>query len=286
MSTANVDARPSPIALSASGTRPELAVLIALPLALLVAAASLGGIVLPATYARETANWAAQGVGQDWADLLLAVPWLAIAGVLARSGSRRALLLLGGGFFYTLYEFAIYAFAVHFNALFLVYCAVLGLSAFGLAGVAAILWNEDARGWYSGPVPTRAVGIFLTAVGVLFSLLWLAEIVPALARGTVPRSVMEAGAATNPVHVIDLSVVLPVHIIAGISLLRRRPLGYALAPIVLGFGVLMAASIAGLMLVMRHRGFETSWAVFGGMALVILASVAALTALLRPLRRA
>jgi hypothetical protein len=275
---------PASIAVSRQRGRPELAILLAFPLALLVAAASLGGIVLPATYARETANWAAQGIGQDWVDLLFAVPWLITSAVLAASGSRRALLLLAGGCFYTLYEFTIYAFAVHFNALFLVYCAAVGLSLFALAGIAAMLWKEDPARWYAGPVPTRSIGIFLTAVGVLFGAAWLAEILTALVHGTVPASVAEAGAATNPVHVIDLSVVLPLHVIAGVSLLRRRPLGFALAPIVLGFGVLMAASIAGLMVVMHHRGFPTSRAVFGGMCLVSAASAAALGALLRRLR--
>jgi hypothetical protein len=265
-------------------SRPELAIMLAFPLALVVAAASLAGIVGPLTYQHETANWAAQAVGQDWADLLLAVPWLVVTGLLAMSGSRRALLLLAGGCAYTLYEFTIYAFAVHFNALFLVYCAALGLSGFTLAGIAALLWSEDPQGWYDGPIPARTIGFFLTALGVLFAATWLGEIVPALARGAIPRSVGEAGVPTNPVHVIDLAVVLPLHIIAGVALLRRRPLGFALAPVVLGFGVLMAASIAGLMLVMSHRGFAVSGVAIGALVLVSLASGLALAALLRRMR--
>jgi hypothetical protein len=261
-------------------THPELSVVLTFPLALLVAAASLAGLMLPATYARETANWAAQAVGQDWVDLLVAVPWLVVTGLLAMAGSRRGLMLLAGGLAYTLYEFAIYTFSVHFNGLFLVYCAALGLSAFGLAGVTSILGSGDPTA-RSALLPTRTVGIFLTAVGVVFAATWLADIVPALVHGTVPRSLQDAGTPTNPVHVIDLSVVLPLHVIAGVSLLRRRPAGFVLAPVLLGFGVLMSASIAGLVLVMRHRGFEGSWGVFGAMVLVCLASAGALTAWLR-----
>ncbi len=253
----------------------------AFALALLVTVASLGGILLPSTYARESANWAAQGVGQDWADLLFAVPWLVVSGALARSGSRRALLLLGGGFLYTLYAFVLYAFAVHFNALFLIYCAALGLSVFGLGGVAVVLFGEPAEPWRAGPAVTRAIGVFLMAVGGLFAAAWLADIVPALVHGTVPATVAEAGTATNPVHVLDLSVVLPLHIVAGLSLARRRPLGQTLAPVILGFGVLMAASIAGLMLLMHQRGFPISWIAVGGMLFLTGVSAAALTALLR-----
>jgi hypothetical protein len=37
---------------------------------------------------------------------------------------------------------------VHFNSLFLVYCAALGLSAFGLLTLLLGLLGEDARRWY------------------------------------------------------------------------------------------------------------------------------------------
>src|SRR5262252_1287924 len=102
-----------------------LPIVAAYPLAALVVLASIGGLLVDDVYARESANWAAQGVGQDWVDLVVAVPWLVLSGIFAQRGSRAALLLLAGGLVYTLYEFVIYALALHFNALFLVYCAVL-----------------------------------------------------------------------------------------------------------------------------------------------------------------
>jgi hypothetical protein len=264
--------------------RPPFSVVAAtFPLALLVAIASVGGILIPAGYARETANWTAQAVGQDWVDLVFAVPWLIVTGIGAMRGSRRALLLLAGGFAYTAYEFVIYAVAIHFNALFLVYCAALGLSVLALTRTLATVLKHDPSSWYGGRVPTRIAGGFLIAVGTLFGLLWLSEIVPALARGAVPSSIAETGLFTNPVHVIDLSVVLPAHIICGIWLLRRRPPAYAIAPIILSFGVLMALSIAGMMVVMRIRHAEANLVVAGAMAVVAIASAAILVAFLRPL---
>ncbi|HXI55738.1 MAG TPA: hypothetical protein VNO55_06750 [Polyangia bacterium] len=261
----------------------ETAVVAAFPLALLVAVASLGGIFSAATYARETANWAAQGIGQDYFDLFVAVPWLAISAGLALRGSRRALFLLAAGYLYTIYEFVIYAFAVHFNALFLVYCATLGLAVFALAGITALLVRRDAARWYAPVIPRRTAGIFLVAVGVLFGAAWLGEILAAIAHGTAPRSVLEAGAATNPVHVLDLAVILPLHLVAGVALLRRRQVGHLLAPVLLAFGVLMAGSIVALMFVMRRRGFEVSGAVLGGMAAVATASAVVLVLLVRRL---
>jgi hypothetical protein len=244
---------------------------------------SLTGVAHPGIYSRETANWAAQAVGQDWVDLLLAVPWLAITAVAASRGSRRGLLLLAGGLGYAVYELVIYAFALRFNALFLAYCAALGLSICSLVSILHKLLQEDVPGWLS-TAPVRGSGIFLVAVGVCFVLLWLSEIVPALAHGTVPASVAEAGVPTNPVHVLDLSLVLPAHIAGGLLLLRKHPLGYVAGPVLLAFGVLMAASIAGMVIVMFVRGVVASTSVAGAMAVLSVVSAAFLARLLRALR--
>ena len=88
-------------------------------MAVLLAAISLGGL-LSSAYARETPAWAAQAIGQDWFDVLIAAPWIAICGAAARRGSYRWGVLLAGGYGYVVYELLIYAFAVHFNVLFLV----------------------------------------------------------------------------------------------------------------------------------------------------------------------
>lgn len=273
---------PSPARTEQHRVRHSLAITAAFPLTLLTVAASLGGILLPTTYARETANWAAQGFGQDWVGLLVAVPWLVIAAFSALRGSHRGVLLLAGGYSYAAYQLAIYAFAIHFNSLFLIYTTALGLSVFAFAGLAVVLAKPDSRFGYGERVPVRLAGGFMIAVGLVFAALWLAEIVPALVQGTVPRSVQTAGLFVNPVHVIDLSVVIPAHVACGVLLLRRRPIGYAFAPVVLSFDVLMAASIAGMMIVMRLQGAaDAPLGVIGGMIALAGASTAVLMAYLR-----
>lgn len=268
-----------------SSTDPErrrtAAVIAAFPLAVLMTVASLGGLLIPSLYVRESANWAAQAIGQDWMDLLLAVPWLAVTGVLALRGSPRGLLLLAGGLLYAVYTFVIYALGMHFNAMFLVYCAALGVSFFALGGVALSVLDEESTTRHPAKVPARTAGYFLVAIGVLFGVAWLSEIVPAIFWNTVPATIAEAGTPTNPVYVIDLSVILPLHLATGIALLRGRPIGSLLAPVVLAFGVLMALSIAGMMVVMRIRGVEASLGVAAGMTVIALMSGAVLLLLLR-----
>jgi hypothetical protein len=262
-------------------TAMRAAACISLPLALLVAFASLGGIVMPATYARETASWAAQGVGQDWANLVLVVPWLIGAAIFTLRGSRRAVLLLGAALVYTLYSYVIYAFAVHFNALFLIYCVVLGLAFFTLLLLLRAFLEVDVSRWYDDRAPVKTAGILQIVVALVFGGLWLSEIVPAMLAGGVPASLTEGGFFTNPVHVLDLSILLPALAMSGYLLLRRHSTGYLLAPILLGFAVLMAAAIAGMIVMMARRGI----AIDPGSALVLaamsLASAIVLAALLR-----
>ncbi len=249
---------------------------------LAVGVASLGGIASPSTYAQETTSWAAQGLGQDWVNLLLVVPWTTAAALFTLRGSRRAELLLGGALVYSLYSYVIYAFAVHFNALFLVYCAALGLSFFALVLLLADGLAQDARGWFARAVPVRSASLLLIGVALLFGGMWLAQVIPALARGGAPEGLAEVGLVTNPVHVLDLSIVLPGLVVAAVALWRGQPLGYLLVPILLGFSVLMAAAIAGMIVAMYLRGVASD--VTGSVMLAVVA-VAAAAVLVRMLRQ-
>lgn len=246
---------------------------LAFALAVLFALASLGNIVLPAAYARETASWAAQGFGQDWIDLFLAAPLLAVAAVFARRGSRRAALVLGGAIGYTAYSLVLYSFAMHFNPLFLVYAVGLGVAFFGLVSLVGAYGRERPETWVRGPRGIdRAAGGFSVLLGLAFYALWLAEVIPALASGTPPASLAEVGLITNPVQVLDIGIVLPAFIVGGVALIRRRPLGYWLVPVMLTLAVLMDAALIGMDVSMAARGVPG-----GGQRIGIFAVMGALS---------
>ncbi|KAB2902216.1 MAG: hypothetical protein F9K40_07820 [Kofleriaceae bacterium] len=265
--------------MSRESTSAGFAYAAAIPVAVSLALVSLGGLLLPDAYAREQPAWTAQAVGQDWFDLVVAAPWIAWCGLRARSGSGRWRILLAGGYAYAVYEMLIYAFAVHFNALFLLYCATLGLAGYALAAIAIDL---SAHTITVERRRARQAGAFLVLVGVAFGAMWLAEDLPAALRGEPAASLAETGLLTNPVHVIDYAFVLPAHVIAGVLLWRQRRAGALFGAVVLAFGVLMAASIGGMMLVIRLSGDPAPVAVIAAMFAVAAATATLLVRLRVP----
>ncbi len=261
-----------------------LPAILSLPLAALTAVSSFAGAFLPGTYAREAPVWAAQAIGGDRVNLLVFAPILALAAVFTLRGSRRFALLLGGALLYSAYTFVTFAFAVHFGRLFLVYCAELGLTFYALTGLAVAFHDTDVSSWFSDRTPARLAGGFLILLAAVFYILWLSEDLPAIVAGTAPRSLTDAGLLTNPVHVIDLALVLPALLAAGISLLRRRSFGYWFAPIALSYIVLQALAIVGMVAEMARQkaaGDMTAAWFLGAIAIVAAAVLAALLAQLK-----
>jgi hypothetical protein len=234
-------------------TRCRLPALLSIPLAILLAVGALGGILLPAVYAREHPHWAAQGVGQDWADLVFAAPLLAFSAFFTLRGSRVFTLLLAGTLSYALYSLVLYAFFVHFGPLFLVYTWALGLAFFALVTLVCELRGGDMRAWFGPDAPVRFAGGVAVLLGGAYYALWLSEVIPTLVSGAPLKSAADIGFVTNPVQVLDLGIVLPAFVVAGVALFRRRPLGYWLAPTMLGFGVVMNVALVAMTISVAAR---------------------------------
>jgi len=218
--------------------------------------------------------WAAQGLGQDWVDLLLVAPLLVVTAGLTLKGSRVAVLLLAGTCTYALYSMVLYAFFVHFGPLFLAYAWGLGLAFYGVVTLASALGADDVEGWFDVGAPVRVSGWYCVALGALFCALWMSEVLPALAAGTPPGSAEAAGLITNPVEVLDLGIVLPAFIVGGVALVRRRRLGYWLVPAMLAFGVVMDVALVGMVLSMNARGLGDG----GGPPLPVFLAMTVVTA--------
>lgn len=233
--------------------RPKAVLAFTLPLVGLLVLSSLAGLLHPELYGKETADWLAQTTAQDMIDLLLVVPVVTLAGLYLYRGERLAAPVWGGTMLYLVYTFLIYCFTVHFNRLFLAYTTILGLSAYGLI----YYCRFAARIPILGFVPEngrRYVGGYFMVIAVLFSLLWLADVVPAVWTDQVPAAILTAGLVTNPVQVLDLSFLLPGVFVVGLLLRRNHPIGLLLAPALLIFFIQMDITIAVIFLAQRAAG--------------------------------
>ncbi len=223
------------------------------PIAALLAIASGGGLFISEIY-RDAPYFAAQAVGQDLISLAVVLPLLIISAILASRGSRRARLVWLGGLTYLVYTYMVAAFDVRFNSLFLVYVALMGCSFYALIGGIVTANMAEIKACFTEKTPVKALSIYLAVLAVLFYFLWLAEVVPALLAGTIPKSIQDNGTPTNAVHVLDMALVLPAFGIAAVSLWRKQALGYTLAGVLLSYGVLLILAVLSMAVFMIRAG--------------------------------
>ena len=139
--------------------------------ALLVLIASSAGLFLNSLYARETMSWTVQTFGQDIANLV-AVVALFIAAYFVNKGSVKAFLVWIGVLLTLLYAYIIYAFDIHFNSLFLVYVAIVGLSFYTLVGSMIHIHLDSLQPYFAANITARPTSLSIEIF--LPSLSWLA----------------------------------------------------------------------------------------------------------------
>ena len=175
--------------------------------------------------------------------LVLGVPLL-IGSLLAEDQwPRWALIARLGALSYLAYNGFMLLSATPFNSLFLVYCAALSSTAFGLG--LQLMHARPAAVEERLPMPAaRIVGGYILAIVVLNTLVWLRTIVPAMVADDPTSFLAGTGIATNPVFVQDLVFWLPGAAVIGWLSWTRRPYGALLAGSYLVFGLLESIGVA------------------------------------------
>src|SRR3954453_3303310 len=134
--------------------------------------ASIGGLAVHGLYTDDT-TWATAALrGGDLVTLVLIVPGLIAATLLARRGSVRALLVWGGLLGYGVYNFAFYVFGAAFNDLFLLHVIAFSASVFALIAWATQLDTAAIARRFDVRTPHRAVAVLLIALAAVFATLW------------------------------------------------------------------------------------------------------------------
>ena len=206
----------------------------------LMVVASAIGLLVHGVYHEEP--WGREALrGGDLTTLVLAAPILSTSLILVRRGSRKALVVWLGALAYGVYDFAYYAFGAAFNDVFLLHVALLTLSIWALAlGVAGI----DAQAVADALNPGRSsrwVGGFLALVGAILGGLWIVlsirfAITGALMADLPPRGI-------HLVFAIDLSLLAPALVVAGVLCWRRKTIGVVFAGVMTVMGALYQVNL-------------------------------------------
>jgi len=222
-----------------------------IPIAILAAIAAGSGLFVEGLY-RDTTSFVAQAIGQDLVTLVVALLTLITSAILAGRESQRARLIWLGVLAYLVYTYAIAAFNVRFNPLFLVYVALLGCSLYALIGGLATTNLRGIKARFTEKTPVKAVSTFLAVLALLFYVVWLGEVVPALITGEVPQSVTDYELPTSAVHVLDMAWMLPTMGLTAAWLWRKRDIGYTLAGILLTFVLVMGLALMSMTVFMKR----------------------------------
>lgn len=228
---------------TAGGTRvPRAAYLLSALAAAAAVAGSLGGLFVHHLY-RDDSAWAVAALrGGDLATLVVAVPVLIGALVLARRGSARATLVWLGALGYGVYNFAFYVFGAAFNDIFLVHVVAFAASLYALIVLLPSIDAPAFAGRFRAKTPARVVAVLLILVAVVFAILWTTFSLQYAIAGR-----LSLGAATLPgmhlVFALDLPLMAPSMAIGGALLWRRRPWGYVLASALCVFGALYQVNL-------------------------------------------
>lgn len=137
---------------------------------------------------------------------------------------------------YLLYAYAIYSFGLVYTRLYLLYIAIVGLSAYALAGFAIHFDKSKLRAWPGVRMPRKTMAIALLLIAALFGIGWIVILTAALAN----REEVAGGI----VLVLDLPFALPMLALVGILLLRHRPLGDLLAAGVFAMAAAITLGVA------------------------------------------
>lgn len=174
-------------------------------------------------------------LGFDAMSLLVALMLLGLLVALWRGAERFWLVWLGlQG--YLLYAYSLYAFGLVFTPLYLVYLGIMGLSAYAMAGFALSFDASVLRAWKLMPLPRRTMGVSLILIAGIFAGLWVLTVL-----GFLGDDLPDAAAI---VLVLDLAFTLPLLILVGVLLIRRKPLGDLLAPGVFGMSAAIVLGVA------------------------------------------
>jgi len=219
--------------------------------------ASLGGILLENLY-RDNPFVTLVWKTTDVVTLVVAVPILAAGLYFARRGSVRGLIVLLAMLDYTFYNYAYYLFGSAFNWFFLIYVAIVVFSAAAL--ITGLLGIDVGRikQQFQEKTPVRGISGYMLFVAGGLTTIYLMMIFGFIFNGKLPAIIEMTGHVTNVVFALDLTMVVPVFVIAAVWLWKRQPWGFVLAGISVIKGAVYTLGLAVVTVAAANSGLTES----------------------------
>jgi hypothetical protein len=207
-------------------------------------------------YRHMSADVAPQEIAQDFVTLIIGIPLLLFALQAFRKNSLKGRFLLAGVQAYFLVTYLYYLTMGTFNALFLIYVALLGCTFFIFLLTLPVMSINELPNWFSDKIPARSAGNFLIFNALIIALLWLSLVVPPLIEGTIiPRATQHY--TTLIVQGFDLALLLPASLIIGIMLKRKTPAGLMFGTVYLVFLSLLMVALTAKIIALHRIGEGT-----------------------------
>jgi hypothetical protein len=206
-------------------------------------------------YYYDTVSTAAQAQANDLITLAVGLPLLVVSAWLAFRGSLRGRLLMTGTLGFFLYTYMSMASLASYNAFFLVYVTIFGLSLYAFILSMMSFDLKTLPQSFSKQLPRKWIAALMFLVGGFLSLAWLGRIVPPLFQNETP--VLE-NATTLIIQFMDLGLIVPLAFLGGILLLRCSAWGYLLSSVLLTKGVTLGLAVSAMGINMARVGIPDS----------------------------
>jgi hypothetical protein len=206
-------------------------------------------------YYWDTVSMAAQMQANDLIMLVVGLPLLAVSFWLALRGSLRARLLMTGTLGFVLYTYITMCVGANYNQLFLVYVALFALSLYALILSMMSFDLATLPTHFSAKLPRRWIAGVLFLAAAFLTLAWLGRIAPTITQAQLPPL---ENTTSLFIQAMDLAIVVPLCVLAGVLLLRRSAWGYLLGSVALMKFVTLGLAVTTMGLNMARVGVPVS----------------------------
>lgn len=207
-------------------------------------------------YSDDSISIVAQGTAQDIVTLALGIPLLIVSLSMSLKGSLKGRLLLIGTLGYFLYTYISYVFLWMYNPMFIVYVILMSASFFAFTLSMMSVNTNNLSLSFNKKLPVKFLGGFQIFFAAAICLLWMSKIIPTITNGTVPLELEHY--TTLVIQGLDLGFIVPIALLSGVLLIKRKQFGYLLSSVIIMKFFTMGAAITAMIIGQYLVGVEMS----------------------------